>query len=104
MQEIQPLAHLARHALHDANRDAVVVIALDHGEQIASQHLKHHAHVAAVRAYVVEAVHKLHGTAVGVQLASAIEVRKGKASNGESMTTTTSDRVDELTPPCTRGC
>lgn len=90
VQEVQPLAHLARHALDDANRDAVVVVALDHRQQVASQHLKHHAHVAAMRAHVVEAVHELHGTAVGVQLAPAhsSKVRQGKSTNNESMTTT----------------
>lgn len=81
MQEVQPLAHLACHALDDANRDAVVVVALDHGQQIASQHLKHHAYVAAVRAHVVEAVHELHGTAIGVQLAAASKTQQGQSVN-----------------------
>lgn len=100
VQEVQPLAHLARHALDDANRDAVVVVALDHGQQIASQHLKHHAHVAAVRAHVVEAVHELDGTAVGVQLSPA-HSRKStqrKSKNGKSMATT-SERIDGSLSP-----
>lgn len=79
MKEVQPLAHLACHTLDDTNRDAVVVVALDYGQQIASQHLKHHAHVATVRAHVVEAVHELHGTAVGVQLTPASNIRPGKS-------------------------
>lgn len=66
----------------------MVIVALDHGQQIASQHLKHHAHVATVRPHVVEAVHELHGAAVGVQLASGGRVRQGKQNNDESMTST----------------
>ena len=56
VQEVQPLAHLAGHALDDADRDAVVVVAFDYGEQVASKHLEHHADVAAMRAHVIEAV------------------------------------------------
>lgn len=67
VQEVQPLAHLAGHALDNANRDTMVVVTLDHGQQVAAQHLEHHAHVAAVRTDVVEAVHQLHGTAVRIQ-------------------------------------
>lgn len=32
VQEVQPLTHLAGHTFNDANRDAVVVVALDHGQ------------------------------------------------------------------------
>lgn len=71
VQEVQSLAHLARHALDNADRDAVVVVTLDDGQQVAAQHLEDHAHMAAVRAHMVETVHKLHRTAVRVQLTPA---------------------------------
>lgn len=71
VQEVQSLAHLACHALDNADRDTVVVVTLDDGQQIAAQHLEDHAHVAAVRAHMVETVHKLHRTTVRVQLTPA---------------------------------
>jgi len=49
----------------------VVVVALYHRQQIAAKHLEDHTHVAAMRAHVVEAIHKLDGAAVGVQLTPA---------------------------------
>lgn len=49
----------------------MVVVPLDHGEQIAAEHLEDHANVTAVRADVVEAVHELYRTAVRVQLSPA---------------------------------
>lgn len=69
MEEVQTLAHLASHTLNDADRDAVVVVALDHRQKITAQHLEDHADVTAMRAYVVKAVHQLHSTAVRIQLA-----------------------------------
>lgn len=66
MEKVQTLAHLVSHALDDADRDAVVVIALDHRQKIAAQHLEDHADVTAMRAHVVKAVHQLYSTAVGI--------------------------------------
>lgn len=71
VEKVQTLTHLARHALDDANGDAVVVVALDHRQQVAAKHLEDHTHVAAVRTHVVEAIHELDGAAIGVQLTPA---------------------------------
>ncbi len=49
----------------------MVVVALDYRQKVAAKHLEDHTHVAAMRAYVVEAIHKLDGAAVGVQLTPA---------------------------------
>lgn len=70
MQEVQTLAHLAGHALDNVYRDAMVVVTLDHGQEIAAQHLEYHTHVTSMGAYVVEAVHQLNRAAIRVQLAS----------------------------------
>lgn len=71
VQEVQTLAHLAGHALDNVYRDAVVVITLDHGQEITAEHFENHAHVTSMRAHVVEAVHQLNRAAIRVQLASA---------------------------------
>lgn len=71
MQKVQPLAHLASHALDYTNRDAMVVVALDDGEQIAAKHLEYHTNVTTMRAYVIEAVQQLHCTTVRVNISPA---------------------------------
>lgn len=67
----------------------MVVVPLDHGEQVAAEHLKHHTHVTAVRADVVKAVHELYRPAVGVQLPPArVQCVSKRARNQRALSLT----------------
>lgn len=75
VEEVQTLAHLACHALDNVYRDAVVVVPLDHGQEVTAQHFEDHTHVPPMRPHVVETVHQLDGAAIRVQLAAARTIR-----------------------------
>lgn len=56
VQVVQAQQHLLRDLLDQRHRDAAVVPALDEAQQVLPEHLKHHAHVRAVGALVLERV------------------------------------------------
>ena len=58
MHVIQPQQNLLRNLLHEMHRYSLILVPFDETEEILAQHLKDHAHVDAIWAFVLEVIEK----------------------------------------------
>lgn len=71
VEVVEASEDLARDVAHNRQRDAAVAEVLDQRQQVVAQHLEHHAHVAAVRARVLEGVEQAAAALVVVLVVRA---------------------------------